>query len=104
MHSTIVSAFIIGCWLVAAGAVEARVPMTRTAGQRNHGTRPDGSVPYLTTGKSAFGAYQVAPRIYSSPDVQDTMDPGARQVYNLRFYGAIQSFGDRANGAVLRKW
>ena len=44
----------------------------------------------------------VAPRIYSSPIVDDPANPQARPVYNLIFYGGRQAFGDRSNGAVPR--
>jgi hypothetical protein len=103
MRFTIPSMLTVLCLMIMAGAAPARTPMVRTEGQRNPGVRGDITVPYLTTGYSAFGAYHVAPRIYSSPNVVDTEDPGATQVYNLPFYGAVQSFGDRSNGAVLRK-
>ena len=103
MQSRMPTLFIVLILFTSATLVTARTPMVRTEGQRNPGVRPDITVPYLTTGPSAFGAYQVAPRIYSSPNVVDTQDPGATQVYNLPFYGAVQSFGDRSNGAVLRK-
>jgi hypothetical protein len=89
--------------LIVVGALQARTPTQRTDGQRNHGARPDITVPYLTTGDSAFFGNYVAPRIYSSPNVVDKQDPGATHVYNLPFYGAVQSFGDKSNGAVLRK-
>jgi hypothetical protein len=45
----------------------------------------------------------VAPRIYSSPIVDDPRNPQARPVYNLIFYGGQQAFGDRSNGAAPRK-
>jgi hypothetical protein len=44
----------------------------------------------------------VAPRIYSSPIVDDPKNPGARRVFNLPFYGGVMSFGDRSNGAVSK--
>ncbi len=59
-------------------------------------------MPYLTNGTSAFGAYSVAPRIFSSPIVDDPANPQARPVYKLIFYGSQQGFGDRSNGAVPR--
>ncbi|HKI36284.1 MAG TPA: hypothetical protein VKA46_30790 [Gemmataceae bacterium] len=93
----------IGVVAAMTGVASAeRVPMTRSEGQKSSGSRPDVSVPYLTTGVSAFGAYSVAPRIYSSPIVDDPANPQARPVYNLIFYGARQGFGDRSNGAVPR--
>jgi hypothetical protein len=98
-------------WLAGVGTVAVllalsdsawadRVPSTRTAGQSNFGTRQDITVPYLTTGRSAFGAYSVAPRIYASPTVDDPKNPQAKPVFNLIFYGSVQSFGDKSNGAT----
>jgi hypothetical protein len=102
------------CWLAAALALAAgaalaspapaeRVATMRTEGTRSNGTRVDMTVPYLTSGNSTFmrgGA--VAPRIYSSPIVDDPANPQARPVYNLPFYGGRQAFGDKSNGAVPR--
>jgi hypothetical protein len=93
----------LGCLLTLTAAADARMPMTRTQGQKSDGTRTDITVPYLTTGTTAFGAYSVAPRIYQSPNVQDVQNPGIPPVYNLPFYGAIQSFGDKSNGAAPRR-
>jgi hypothetical protein len=76
--------------------------MVRAAGQRSDGMRPDESVPYLTTGKSAFGAYSVAPRVVGSPNVQDSAHATSKPVYNIIFYGSVQSFGDKFNGAQQR--
>jgi hypothetical protein len=88
--------------LGTAAARAERVPMTRTSGQRDSGARPDKTVPYLTNGDSGFGAYKVAPRVYASPTVDDPANPQARPVYNLPFYGSVQGFGDKSNGAVPR--
>jgi hypothetical protein len=88
---------------LADAASAARTPTMRTEGTRSTGTRVDISVPYLTTGASAFMPGSVAPRIYSSPIVSDPVNPQARPVFNLIFYGARQSFGDKSNGAVLRE-
>lgn len=82
--------------------LEARVPMTRNPGIRTAGIRGDRSVPYLTTGRTAFGAYSVGPKIVSSPNVIEKENPGAHPVYNIIFYGAVQSFGDKFNGATAR--
>jgi hypothetical protein len=70
---------------------------------RTPGVKGDISVPYLTTGKSAFGAYSVAPKIIASPIVSDSGRPGVKPVFNLIFYGAVQAFGDRFNGATPRR-
>jgi hypothetical protein len=66
------------------------------------GSRPDIFVPYTTNGYSVLGGYKVAPRIYSSPTVDDPKNPGARPTFNLPFYGSVMSFGDRSNGAVSK--
>jgi hypothetical protein len=95
---------ILGALLLVSGAARAeRVPMTRTPGQRTQGAGPSPVVPYLTTGRQAFGAYSVRPRIYSSPTVDDPSNPQAKPVYNLQFYGAEQRFGDKSNGAGSRQ-
>ncbi len=96
------AALVLGLFLAQAGTADARVPMTRVEGYRNTGARNDITVPYLTTGRTAFGAYSVAPRIYSSPDLDDPRFPGSKPVFNLPFYGAVQAFGDRSNGAMPR--
>jgi hypothetical protein len=88
--------------LAAAPARAERVPMTRTSTQPCTGTRTDITVPYLTTGKSPFGAYSVAVKIVATPTVDDPKNPQARPVYNLPFYGGSQSFGDGSNGAVSK--
>jgi hypothetical protein len=67
------------------------------------GPRPDITVPYTTNGRSTLGvANGVAPKIYSSPIVNDPQNPGARPVFNLIFYGAVQASGNRSEGAVNR--
>src|SRR4051794_18091239 len=92
----------VALFLSAVGDASAeRVPSPRSSGQKSTGARQDSSVPYLTTGNSAFMATgKVAPRIYASPTVDDPKNPQAKPVYNLIFYGAAQSFGDRSNGAT----
>jgi hypothetical protein len=89
---------------LSAPALADRVPMRRAEGMRSHGTRPDISVPYLTTGRSAFGAYSVSPLIYAAPTVDNPYAPGARPVYNLPFYGARMGFSGYANGAVPKTY
>lgn len=84
-------------------ALAERVPMTRTPGFKSSGSRQDITVPYLTNGRTAFGAYTVAPAIYSSPIVDDVDHPQARPVFNLIFYGAEPAFGGQSQGAVLRQ-
>jgi len=85
---------------MAAPALAGRTPMTRAEGFRSTGARVDITVPYLTTGWSAFGAYSVAPRVYASPVADDLRNPGGRPAYNLPFYGARMGFGGFNNGAV----
>ena len=93
----------LALFLSLAGLAEAgRVPVTRSEGYRNNGTRADITVPYLTTGRSTFMSGYVQPRIYSSPILDDPRYPGVKPVFNLIFYGARQSFGDRSNGASPR--
>jgi hypothetical protein len=59
-------------------------------------------VPFLTNGTTTLGAYRVAPIIYASPIVNDPMNPQTKPVFNLIFYGSVQSFGDQNNGALQR--
>jgi hypothetical protein len=94
---------LLATLILASGSANAgRTPSTRNFGQKSTGSRTDITVPYLTTGKTAFGAYYVAPRIYSSPIVDDPKNPQAKPVYNLPFYGGRQAFGDASNGATPR--
>ena len=98
------AALAIGMLAATAGVASAgRTPTARTDGMKSTGTRVDITVPYLTSGNSTFMNGAVGPRIYSSPIVDDPSNPQARPVFNLPFYGAKQSFGDRSNGAVLRE-
>jgi hypothetical protein len=93
----------VGLLLVTAGSAEAaKTITTRTSGARSNGTRNDITVPYLTSGNSTFMHGNVAPRIYSSPIVDDPNHPQQKKVYNLIYYGAKQSFGDKSNGATDR--
>jgi hypothetical protein len=80
-----------------------RVPSTRVPSPPPAtGSRPDITVPYTTDGRSTLMNGGVAPRIYSSPNVNDTKNPDIRKVYNLPFYGSVMTFGDRSNGAVSK--
>jgi hypothetical protein len=97
-------ALAIGLIAGLAGSASAgRTGPTRSEGMKSPGSRVDITVPYTTSGNSAFMNGSVAPRIYSSPIVDDPANPQARPVFNLIFYGAKQSFGDRSNGAVMRE-
>jgi hypothetical protein len=99
----IACAAVVGLLLIGGGAARAeRTPTMRTSGQYSTGARRDITVPYTTDGNSAFMAKAVAPRIYASPTVDDPLNPQAKPVYNLPFYGSVQSFGDRSNGATPR--
>ena len=95
------AAFLMaGSGLAQAG----RVPTVRTSGFNSSGARSDITVPYLTTGKSAFMSGSVAPQILISPNVDSVRNPQVVPVFNLIFYGARQGFGDRFNGAELKRW
>jgi hypothetical protein len=93
---------VLGLFLAQTGtALAGRTNMTRNTGQKSTGSRNDITVPYLTSGGTNFGVYNsVAPRVYGSPIVDDPRNPGAKPVYNLIFYGSVQGYGDRSNGAV----
>lgn len=94
-----------GFVFVFAGAGSAdRLPSTRTMGQKSSGSRVDMTVPYLTNGRNAFRGYDVAPQVKSSPTVSDRVNPGAKPVYNLPFYGGKQAFGSGSEGAVQRPY
>ena len=91
----------LGMCVLAAGAARAeRVPSSKAVGPAMSTSRAPVFVPYTTNGNSTLGAYHVAPRIYSSPTVNDPANPGTRPVFNLPFYGARQGYGDRSNGVV----
>jgi hypothetical protein len=59
-------------------------------------------VPYLNNGTNAFNAANVAPKIYSSPAVEDANASSRKPVFNLIFHGSKQNFGDKSNGAAPR--
>src|SRR4051794_12425915 len=92
------------CLFTLVGVAHAdRIPSRKTVMPKSTGTRVDITVPYLTNGFSNLGVYQgVAPAIYSSPNVEDRRDPAIKRVYNLPFWGGVQSFGDRSEGATPR--
>jgi hypothetical protein len=62
----------------------------------------DITVPYLNSNGDSFKGRSVAPRIYSSPVVDEPNKPAAKPVFNLIFYGSKQNFGDKSNGAGPR--
>jgi hypothetical protein len=84
----------------ATNALADRLPSTRMNGQRSSGALIDMTVPYLNHPTTAFRGYSVAPQVKSSPIVSDMVNPGAKPVYNLPFYGGKQAFGSGSNGAV----
>jgi hypothetical protein len=98
-HGWVAGVLAVG--LLAAPARAERVPSTKTALPPVPGARVDITVPYLTNGFSNVG-FPVAPRIYKSPIVDDTRNPGTKPVFNLIFYGSVMSFGDQSNGATPR--
>jgi hypothetical protein len=94
---------ILGLFLFQVGLAGAdRVLSTRSRGMKNTGARRDITVPYLNHGWNNFQGYAVAVRIRSEPIVDDPRYNGARQVYNLPFYGGVIAFGGISEGAVLR--
>jgi hypothetical protein len=99
-----IGAGLLGLALLAGTALADRTPSTRVPSPPPAtGSRPDITVPYTTDGRSTLmDAGKVAPRVYSSPTVNDPKNPGIRPTFNLPFYGAVQSFGDRSNGAVSK--
>jgi hypothetical protein len=85
---------------LTAPARADRTPSVRSEGLKSTGARIDITVPYLTTGGSAFGAYSVAPRVYASPVVDDPAKPGTRPTFNLPFFGGRMGYSGFTNGAV----
>ena len=84
-----------------APAQAVRALSTRTQGWRSSGSRPDITVPYLTTGYTAFMRDRyVGVRIYWAPMADDLFLPDVRPAYNLPFWGGIQAFSTRANGVM----
>ncbi len=84
-------------------AFAGRIPSVRTAGMRMPGVKGDHSVPYLTTGNSAFmTTTYVAPKIIESPQLDKGNQPAVLPTYNLQFWGAVEGIGDDFNGAVPR--
>jgi hypothetical protein len=92
----------LGITIFASADALARTPTMRTTGQRDPGVKGDHAVPYLTTGNSAFFSGFVGPQIISCQNVIDPVSSNAKPVYNIIFYGAKQSFGDKFNGATSR--
>jgi hypothetical protein len=99
-----VGPLILGLFLVTVNTVRAdRVPSQKAVLPRDPGSRGDITVPYITNGFTTLGVYQgVAPRVYAAPTVNDPNNPQIRPVFNLQFYGATRSLGDRSDGAVSK--
>ena len=99
-----VTPLVLGLFLMTANVVRAdRVPSEKAVLPRDPGTRGDITVPYLNNSSTTLGVYQgVAPLIYAAPTVHDPKNPQIRPVFNLPFYGATRSFGDRSDGAVSK--
>jgi hypothetical protein len=97
---TVAATLVVAAVLAASPVRAEKVGPTKTVNAPSTGARVDITVPYLTTGRSALMPGYVQPRVYGSPDVNNTANPGVRPVFNLIFYGAKMSFGDQENGAV----
>jgi hypothetical protein len=95
---------VLVLFLFTMNAVHAdRVPSQKAVLPRDPGMRGDITVPYLNNGFTTLGVYQgVAPLVYAAPTVYDPNNPQIRPVFNLPFYGATRSFGDRSDGAVSK--
>lgn len=95
--------FVLGLLVLGTDARADRIGSQRVVTQPSTGARTDITVPYTTDGRSAFMVNgRVAPRIYSSPEVDDKTNPGVPRTYNLIFYGSKQGFGTVSEGAVPR--
>jgi hypothetical protein len=106
MNRCFYAAILGGAAMFLAGADSAQAARTvslRTQVEWSTGCRQDITVPYLTSWKTTIipGTY-VAPRIYASPNVDDARYPQGMPVFNLIYYGSIQGFGDRSDGAKPR--
>ena len=89
--------------LLADSARADRIPSSKTVQPKSTGSRTDMTVPYTTNGTTTLGVYQrVSPQIYSAANDQDKQDPQSKPVFNLPFWGAVQSFSGKANGATPR--
>ncbi len=90
-------------FLCNGDAFAGRIPSVRTAGMRMPGVKGDHSVPYLTTGNSAFmTTTYVAPKVIESPELSAPKLPAVLPTYNLQFWGGVEGIGDNFNGAVPR--
>ncbi|HZT78849.1 MAG TPA: hypothetical protein VFA26_01400 [Gemmataceae bacterium] len=98
-----VPALALAVWLAAPAPSQAgKTYLAVSPGYRSSGARADITVPYTTDGYSTRMHGVVAPKVYASPVVDDPKRPQSKPVFNLIFYGAKQSFGDRSNGATPR--
>jgi hypothetical protein len=89
--------------LAVNSAHAERVPSSKAVGPNVFPAQNNITVPYTTNGNTTLGVYQgVAPKIYSSPNVENKQYPDTKRVYNLPFWGSTQSFGDKSEGATPR--
>ena len=105
MHQWRWAASALALALILSSSAQAeRVTSRKVPGPPpSTGTKPDITVPYTTNGNTTLGVYnKVEPKVYASPISDDPNYPQAKPVFNLIFYGAVQSFGDRSNGATPR--
>jgi hypothetical protein len=90
--------------VLAASARAQRVPSSKTVLPPSTGARTDVTVPYTTNGRSTLGvANGVAPLIVGKPALEEgDANTTGRPVFNIPFYGAVQSFNSAFFGAVER--
>jgi hypothetical protein len=95
---------VAGLFILSSGnAFAGRIPSVRNPGTRNPGVRGDMSVPYLTTGNTAFMTTSyVAPRIIESPQLDNPNRPAVLPTFNLQYWGGVQGIGNDFNGSVPR--
>jgi hypothetical protein len=95
---------LAGLFFLSCGdAFAGRTPSVRTSGMRMPGVKGDQSVPYLTTGKSAFmSTTYVAPKVMESPQLNNPRLPAVEPTFNLQFWSGVEGMGDDFNSAVPR--
>jgi hypothetical protein len=95
---------VLGGLIVAVNAADAeRVPSSKAVLPPSTGARVDITVPYTSNGRTTLGvAGGVAPRVVSDPALDESGDHKGRPVFNLPFFGAVQSFNGYSFGAVER--
>lgn len=89
--------------LVLCSVAEARVPSRKALIPSSPGVRGDITVPYLTNGATTLGvANGVAPKVISSPLLDEKPAPAFQNVYNLPFYGSRLGPSSAFLGATVR--